>query len=89
MIQRIGDFNICNLNSKLSGVASSGGKGAECPLTAKKLSKIGKKREKSGKRQEKSGKNQEKEEKSGRKSQNREASFTLPLLTNRAGYATE
>ena len=26
--------------------------------------------------------------KSGRKGQNREGSFTLPLLTNRAGYAT-
>ena len=29
-----------------------------------------------------------KEEKLGRKGQNREGSFTLPLLTNRAGYAT-
>ena len=48
------------------------------PLTAKKLPKVGKKREKIG----------EKEEKSGRKGKNREGSFTLPLLTDRAGYAT-
>ena len=39
-----------------------------------------------GKRGEK---NQEKkEEKSGRKGQTWESSFTLPLLTDRAGYAT-
>ena len=49
--------------------------------------KIVKNWEKSGK-EEKSGKNQEKEEKSERKGQNRVGSFTLPLLTNRAGYAT-
>ena len=54
------------------------------PLTAKKLSKI---RKKNRKREEKSGKKLE-EEKSGRKGQNREGSFTFPLLTNRAGYAT-
>ena len=46
------------------------------PLTAKTFAK----------NQEKEGKNQEK---SGRKGNNREGSFTLPLLTNRAGYATE
>ena len=57
-------------------------------LRTKKLSKIGKRGEKSGKREEKSRKNREKEEKSGRKGQNREDSFTLPLLTNRAGDAT-
>ena len=34
------------------------------------------------------GKSGKKEEKSGRKSKNREVSFTLPLLTDRAGYAT-
>ena len=34
----------------------------------------------------KSGENQEKLE---RKGKNRESSFTLPLLTDRAGYATE
>ena len=48
------------------------------PLTAKNLPKIGKKRGKIGK----------KEEKSGRKGKNRDSSFTLPLLTDRAGYAT-
>ena len=57
------------------------------PLTAKKMSKIGTKREKSGKREEKLGKI-EKRRKIGKKGQNREGSFTLPLLTNRAGYAT-
>ena len=51
------------------------------PLTAKNLPKIGKK----GK---KSGKIGEKDEKLGRKSKNQEVSFTLPLLTARAGYAT-
>ena len=44
----------------------------------KKTGKIGKNLEKSGK----------KEEKSGRKGKNRDVSFTLPLLTDRAGYAT-
>ena len=52
------------------------------PLTAKKFPKIGKNQ---GKFRKKSGK---KEEKSGRKGKNREVSFTLPLLTTRAGYAT-
>ena len=51
------------------------------------MSKIGKTREKSGK-ERKIGENLEKEEKLGRKGQNQEGSFTLPLLTNRAGYAT-
>ena len=37
--------------------------------------------EKIGKGRGKIGKNQEKEEKSGRTDQNREGSFTLPLLT--------
>ena len=56
-----------------------GGKGGRVPpLTAKNLPKIGKKRGKIG----------NKEEKSGRKGKNREGSFTLPLLTDRAGYAT-
>ena len=45
--------------------------------------------QKSGKNQEKSGKIVKKEEKSGRKGKNREVSFTLPLLTDRAGYATD
>ena len=51
------------------------------PLTAKNLPKIGKKREKIRK-------NREKKEKIGKKRKNREGSFTLPLLTDRAGYAT-
>ena len=48
------------------------------PLTAKKLPKIGKNQEKSGKNYEKSG--------GGGKGKNREVSFTLPLLTDWAGY---
>ena len=48
----------------------------------KNLPKNGKRRGKSGK----IGKNEEL--KSGRKGKNREGSFTLPLLTDRAGYAT-
>ena len=48
------------------------------PLTAKNLPKIGKKEGKIGK----------KEEKSGRIGNNLEGSVTLPLLTDRAGYAT-
>ena len=54
-----------------------GGKGGGrvLPLTAKNLPKIGKNQEKS-------------EDRSGRKGKNREVSFTLPLLTDRAGYAT-
>ena len=48
------------------------------PLTARNLPKIG----------EKEGKNRKKEEESGRKGKNRDGSFTLPLLTDRAGYAT-
>ena len=66
---------------QVSGVATGGQGGRVPPLTAKILPKIGKKRGKSGK----IGK---KEAKSGRKGQNREGSFTLPLLTDRAGYAT-
>ena len=68
-----------------SGVARIGAKGA---LDSEKMSKIGKKRGKLGKGEEKLGKNWEKVEKSGRKGQNRKGSFTLPLLTNRAGYTT-
>ena len=65
-----------------SGVATGeGGGGRVPPLTAKKMPKIGKKRKKSGKVRKK-------EEKSGRKGKNREGSFTLTLLTDRAGYAT-
>ena len=42
-----------------------------------------------GKRRKKSGKIGKKEEKPGRKDKNQEGSFTLPLLIDRAGYATE
>ena len=62
------------------------GKGGRVPpLTAKTLPKIGKKTGKIGK---KSGEIGKKEEKSGRNGKNREISFTLSLLTDRAGYAT-
>ena len=44
--------------------------------------------EKFAKNREKLGKIGKTEEKSGRKGKNREGSFTLPLLTDRAGYAT-
>ena len=72
-------------NGLFSGVASIGARGDRVPpLTVKIVSKKGKNWEK----ERKIGKNQEKEEKSGRKGQNRDGSFTLPLLTNRAGYAT-
>ena len=67
----------------ISDVASIGARGgAECHPD----------REKVAKNQDKSGKNWEKRkqnrEKSGRKGKNRDDSFTLPLLTERAGYAT-
>ena len=68
----------------LSGVATGGckGRGRVPPLTVKKLPKIGKKRKKSGKIWEKRGEIGKKMQKSGR------FFFTLPLLTDRAGYAT-
>ena len=60
-----------------------GSRGAESPLDnkAKKLPKIGKKREKIRKKQE-NGK------KIGKIRKNWEGSFTLPLLTDTAGYVT-
>ena len=64
------------------------------PLDSEKNFKNQEKEGKIGKNQEiwrkrgKIRKYRKKEEKSGRKCQNREGSFTLPLLTNRAGYAT-
>ena len=73
-------FISCSLIGSISGVATGV---AECHpwqrKFAKNLEKIG----------EKSGKIGKKEEKSGRKGKNQEVSFTLPLLTDRAGYATE
>ena len=71
----------------VSVVASIGARGAEClPWQPKKVSKIWKKEEKIGKKRRKIEK---KEEQSGRKGQNRDVFFTLPLLTNKAGYATD
>ena len=74
-----------------------GGVGAECPSWQLKICQNWERRENLGKRelgkrgksQKKREKNQEKEEKSGRKGKNWEGSFTLPLLTERAGYATD
>ena len=56
-----------------SGVASIGARGGRVPPWQRKNC------QKLGKR----------EEKSGRNGQNREGSFTLPLLTNRASYTTD
>ena len=60
-----------------SGIAigGPGGGGRVPPLTVKNLPNIGKE-----------GKNQGKRGKSRRKGKNREGSFTLPHLTDRAGY---
>ena len=56
-----------------------GGEGGRVlPLTVKKLSKI----------EKKIRKNREKRGKIGKKDKNREGSFTLPLLTDRAGNVT-
>ena len=63
------------------------GKGGQSALLDCKLSKSGK-RGKNWEKERKIRKKSRKEEKSGRKGQNRKSSFTLPLLTNRAGYAT-
>ena len=60
-----------------SGIVTGGSRGRVPPLTAKNLPKIRKKREKAGKRGKKSVKRK-----------NQEGSFTLPLLTDRAGYTT-
>ena len=63
-----------------------GGKGGQTatPDSEKFCQKSGKR----GKIGKNSGKIGEKEEKSGRKGKNRKVSFTLPLLTDRTGYAT-
>ena len=67
---------MATLIEDLSGVANGVARGGRVPpLTVKKLPKMG-------------GKIRKKEEKSGRKDKNRDGSFTLPLLTDRAGYAT-
>ena len=62
-----------------------GGKGGRVPpLTAKICQKSGKNQE----NRKKIRQNREKRGKIGKKRQNWEVSFTLPLLTDRAGYAT-
>ena len=96
-------FLLHRLLLSASRVARGGGKGAEFPLESKKIAKKrekvvkkeggngGKKREKMGKgeKMEKKGKYREEKAKNREeKAKNREGSFTLPLLTERAGYAT-
>ena len=61
-----------------SGVATGGSRGQSTTPDSEKFAK----------NLEKEGKNREREEESGRKGKNREGSFTLPFLTDRAGYAT-
>ena len=72
-----------SIDTKPSGVATGWQGGHSATPDSEKIAKN---REKSGKNQEKIRK---KEEKLGRKGKNREVSFTLPLLTDRAGYATD
>ena len=69
------DSHIWMLRESLSGIAIGQG-GQSTPLDSEKFAK---KREKSGKRGEKSGK---------RGKTIGEGSYTLPLLTDSAGYAT-
>ena len=59
-------------------VATGGARGAEWPDRQKIC-------QKTGKNQEKRGKIGKKRQKSGSKGKNRDGSFTLPLLTDRAG----
>ena len=91
-INRTNLYDICDVTYyyKTSTERSHwGGKGGRVPpLKAKNLPKFGKKRERIRKNQEKIRKNQEKRGKIGKKGKNREVSFTLPLLTDRVGYAT-
>ena len=69
------------INSGIATVAEplGGQRGQSATPDSKKIAKI---------RGKKSGKIRKKEEESGRKVKNREGSVTLPLLTDRAGYAT-
>ena len=60
------------------GVTTGGARGQSATPDSEKFAKNREKARKFGK----------KEEKSGRKGKNLEDSFTLPLLTNRTGYAT-
>ena len=62
-----------------SSVARGQGGGQSAPLTGKRnCQKLGER-----------GGNREKEEKLGREGKKQEGSFTLPLLTDWAGYATD
>ena len=81
------------------GVGLEGARGQCATLDSEKIAKNlekegknqekrGQIRKKRGKRGKKSGKIGKKEEKLGRKGKDGEGSFTLPLLTDRAGYAT-
>ena len=63
----------------ISGVATGGSRGQSATPDSKKLPKIGKNQENSG----------EKKEKIGKKRQKSRRFFTLPLLTDRACYATD
>ena len=67
----------------VSGIATGGGgvRGQSATPGSEKIAK-------NGEKGRKSGKIGEKEDKLGRKGKNREGSSTLPLLTDRAGYAT-
>ena len=73
-------FRSLTLNS---GVATGVARGVECHPWQRKNC------QKSWKKGEKSGKNREKRGKIGKNRKNLEISFTLPLLTDRAGYATD
>ena len=68
-----------------SGIATGWQGGQSATPDSEKMPKVGEDQEKIG---ENSGKIGKKEEKLGRKGKNRDVSFTLPLLTSRAGYAT-
>ena len=65
-----------------SSIASREARGQSTPLDSKKNAKY---RENIGKKREKIGKKMKNHEE---KAKNREGSFTLALLTDRAGYAT-
>ena len=65
-------------------MVTGGQDGEECHPAAKKYAKN---RGKEVEHRRKEGKNWTKEGTLGRKGKNREGSFTLPLLTDRDGYA--
>ena len=72
------------------GEASMGGKGGRVPPKAKNCPKIRKKKREIWKKREKIRNKREISWKRGKigKAKNQEDSFTLPLLTDRAGYTT-